>query len=207
MPPKPPRGVDIDRIKQAKVNLSKARVNFVTKNNEAKKAKKEWEGASEALERVLEEEFDPQPSLFRQPEPSANGTPASAATPPAEDTAWRDARLDGLGLADSLQEKLFNEGLETIGELSDWLQPKPGGGWTRRLTDIAGIGEGNAEKVMAALDRFWDERRKQQVTQIVDCGGNPPYEAAAPAEDAERADPRASADDDQDEDGEDDEDE
>jgi hypothetical protein len=90
-----------------------------------------------------------------------------------------------LGLAESLLEKLFNAGLETIGELSDWLQPKPGGGWTRQLTDISGIGEGNAEKVMAALNKFWDERRKQAVKEIAGGVGNPPDE---PAADAERVD-------------------
>ena len=101
----------------------------------------------------------------------AIGEPAAAAPEPSaaaelerearEDPEhWRNVKLqsiEGLGLKNA--QKLSDVGLDTLGQLNDWLQPN-GSGFTRKLTDVPGIGEAKAQQIEEALTRFWEQRNR-----------------------------------------------
>jgi len=60
-------------------------------------------------------------------------------------------KVEQLGLAKTLTKKLIDARLETLGLLSD-LMAEQGTWWHR---EVAGVGEGGAEKVSDAMADFW----------------------------------------------------
>ena len=69
----------------------------------------------------------------------------------ARKDAWRAVKVEQLGLAKTLTKKLIDARLETLGLLSD-LMAEQGTWWHR---EVAGVGEGGAEKVSDAMADFW----------------------------------------------------
>jgi len=100
--------------------------------------KKKYEAEQSALDVLLDE--DPlQQKLFK---------PEAAATV-ADD--WRSLDINQLqnhGVTESQCDKLSAAGIDTLGDLQDWMQ-KHGQFWTR---DIKGIGESKAEAIADAMN-------------------------------------------------------
>lgn len=144
-----PHVPDMERINGARSRLREAQSKHIAAASKAKQAKKEWEGAAENLLRVLDEEYDPQPTLFE----------ATGAGPGDDDDGWREVPLAELDLAKNILEKLSDAGIETIGDLHDHGEPSQSG-WVKRLNDVKGLGEKAVEKIEAALDDFWARRAK-----------------------------------------------
>ena len=110
------------------------------------------------------------PDLFRQldqeaPAAKSNGTHQAAEpaahsnghAPAPDDSAWRKELLSDVltraGFTGKLIEKLADADLATLGELADFTA-------IRRLTDIKGVGEANAEKIEKALENHWAQRQE-----------------------------------------------
>lgn len=97
------------------------------------------------------------PNLFSAV-PSVNGAGESSGGE-ASDELWRSFPLErwtAHDLPKGVIKKLSEASppITTVGELSDYQAPKANG-WVPKLTDIAGIGSGAAEKIGAASELFW----------------------------------------------------
>jgi hypothetical protein len=91
---------------------------------------------------------------------------AEAAKPAAPDDLWREhpiSRWEKFGLkpkdvdslaAGELKKEDARFPIMTVGDLSRFSAPS-GSGWTRKLTDIKGIGPGGAERIHNAETAFW----------------------------------------------------
>jgi hypothetical protein len=75
-----------------------------------------------------------------------------------EDDSWKDVLLSEVfsGLPKGLQQKVLDGGLVTLNDVTEHCKHK-------RLTDILGVGQANADKLQAAMDDFW-QRRKELAT-------------------------------------------
>ncbi len=125
--------------------------------------KGEGKAAVVKLRRMVRESKEP--NLFTKPKKPkvkpSNDAPdvIFTVTPDADDT-WRAVPLASLSLPAGIVAKLAAVGIGTVGELADYQEPDKNTGWTKQLTDIAGIGKGAAEKIGAATEQFWSERKK-----------------------------------------------
>jgi hypothetical protein len=63
---------------------------------------------------------------------------------------WREVQLETM-FDGSLLQSLVESGIETVGQLSDYSSGN------KRLTDIAGIGPGKAQKIEDAILKFWQD--------------------------------------------------
>lgn len=63
---------------------------------------------------------------------------------------WRDTGLEELGLTTKVLSSLGEVGIIDLGGLADWTT-------TKQLTDIKGIKEATAEKIMDAAEKFWSK--------------------------------------------------
>jgi uncharacterized coiled-coil protein SlyX len=157
-----------DTLARSREKVERLKDEHEDAKSEASAAKKRYEAAVDehfALERDLgsgQQRLpfppDPEPAKPAEELPAPN---AMAAADDAPDETWRTVKLSNLGVADELPDgivfSLADAGLETLGQLHDWLQPGLSG-YTKRLTDIAGIGAAKAEKIECALEAFWARR-------------------------------------------------
>jgi len=79
------------------------------------------------------------------------GEPAPAADTTADPEAWRAETIDGLDLGNRSRNALVKAGLETMGDLADWMQAK-GDFWAK---DIKGLGGKSAGEIADAMVDFW----------------------------------------------------
>ena len=79
--------------------------------------------------------------------------------PLAAPDAWREKKIESLGLSATIIKKLSEaaDG-DTIGHLADWLK-KDG----NEFGKIIGFGEQAVEKIEKAMDDFWAENRIEKV--------------------------------------------
>ncbi len=77
--------------------------------------------------------------------------------------------------------------IDTMGAMSRFTAPSDSG-WTRKLTDIKGIGEATVDRYQEASDKFWEAWRNQGVAEAFaeEMGLKKP-EPAAEAEDAPKS--------------------
>ena len=80
------------------------------------------------------------------------------------DESWMAVTLeDAIGeeVGEALVAKLRAENLDTLGDLTEWLSADGG---KNKLTDIAGLGPQKADKIEAALEKFWEKRKEAVVS-------------------------------------------
>lgn len=145
------------RIFNAQEKARKARSEYLLLKEDTKDAKDRWEAATTDLEKIIEEEK--QPNLF---------TPKQEGSAPASsdetDDAWRAVELSTLpDLTPGILKALAgaNPPIITIGDHADYMKPK--GDYEPRLTDIKGIGKGTVDKIDAALELFWTDWKVKQL--------------------------------------------
>lgn len=126
---------------------------------------------------------EPQPGGNGKPKKGAarKAGQATAAQPPVghpsnppgsttwyPDTVWQQYpmdRLSAFGLKPSIVEKLREGTIKgkdpfpilTVGDLNKFTEPIPGTTYTRKLTDIDGIGRQAAEQIENAMSAFWSD--------------------------------------------------
>lgn len=74
-----------------------------------------------------------------------------------EDESWKGTPLTELSIPSKLLDHLAEGRLTTLGELATFTSDP-----FNKLTDLKGIGEKAAEKVDAALEKFWQQRKSDQ---------------------------------------------
>ncbi len=91
---------------------------------------------------------------------------------PAVDDSWKSVPLADLvdkdGLPAKVAQLLGDAGINTLGELAAYSEPAASG-YTKKLTDIAGIGPAKADAIEAATAAFWSRRNAEQA-QAADAG-------------------------------------
>jgi len=85
------------------------------------------------------------------PDDPAVEAPAADPEPSADPEAWRAETIDGLDLGNRPRNALVNAGLETMGDLADWMQAK-GDFWAK---DVKGLGAKSAGEIADAMVDFW----------------------------------------------------
>jgi hypothetical protein len=146
-------------IQEQQIEVANLAVSHSRKQAEAKSVKKELDLAVEDLRdmegRLERGEFSlPFTGLAGEGGAGAAGSGGSAPLAgqlelPIEDNAWKSVPLSELGLTGKLAESLTEAGLTTMGAIAEYT------GSEKRLTDIAGIGPGKAEKVEQACEAYW----------------------------------------------------
>jgi hypothetical protein len=154
---------DLAEIVKLNEEVTELQVVSDDKAKEAKAAKNRLENAQRDLNKFIADLSADRP-LFDRPKPTAAeaadhanaDTPAGPTPPPqADDDAWKRetiASLGNFGLHPKIIEKINEAGILTIGALAEWTNSG------NRHTDIPGIGEGKAQKIDDALDKFWAAR-------------------------------------------------
>lgn len=121
-----------------------------------KLAKAEEKAAGETLQKIVSRGVEHYP-LFDSEKPEAaedSDDQASGETETeADDESWKAVEIGELDVPDGILNKLIEAEIETIGDLANWNESG------KLLTDIEGIGQAKAEKIEAALDKFWAERK------------------------------------------------
>lgn len=125
--------------------------------SEASDAKKSLEVA---LKRLAEMSIEPPPETLWTPKKQADSD--TAAPVDADDEAWRETTLSELGITGKIVEHLTEAELTTLGDISDYTSTG------KQLTDITGIGPGNANKISDACDIYWAQHPRKQVSSADD---------------------------------------
>ncbi len=100
-----------------------------------------------------------------QQELPLNGAVITAAP---DDESWRLVNVSELDLPGGVRKALFEAGLATLGKIADFTAAD------NRLTDVKGIGAGKAEKIEAALEKYWAENprgEKSPAEKVVAAAG------------------------------------
>ncbi len=139
----------MEQIAAARLVVIEAESDYLEKKEEAKRANDTFSAAQTRLMLTIDE--DPEP-LFDSP-PSKNG----AADTDVADDSWRDADIDGLGLADGVVNALREAGLDTIRKIGDYTEK---GG---RLIDVKGVGKSKVDKISDALEQYFAEMQQKQM--------------------------------------------
>lgn len=132
---------------KAEVSQKQAKVDYL--KEALKTAKKAFDVAVAELLVFDEEEL---PLFDNKPSSSSSGKPSKAKA--AMNEAWRDLHITELQLSDRTTELLLSaspSAIETIGDLTDFLNDKKG----RRYTDIDGIGPAKAQEIDDAMVDFF----------------------------------------------------
>lgn len=124
----------IQRIQAARERLRTAELELDRTKEEAKEARKVWEGAVKHLNQVI----DQGPEYL----PLIDGMQVTA------NMDWRDTPIEELGLPETIDTALREAEIKTIGDIASHAEQFD-------LTVIPGIGPAKAEQIEKALDRFW----------------------------------------------------
>lgn len=116
---------------------------YTSFKSKASSAKKLFEEEDRKLRRLIRGGVDPQMGLFDKSE--------SDAEVEVDKDAWKELPLTKLDIPDGVTGKLYDVEIETLGDLSQWMQNDQ---WWK---DIAGVGEKAAEKIADAFAKFWQE--------------------------------------------------
>ena len=116
-----------------------------------KSAKQQYEDAVNELRQLVRCGPDRQQRL-PFPEDEAPVSPMTVNTTVIDDESWKAVPIVELDLAEPIKQKLLDHGISTVGELADYTAQG------NLLTDIKGVGAAKAEKIEAALERFWESR-------------------------------------------------
>lgn len=150
----------LEKIQAAEKDCEDARSILSDAAAEHKAAKKIWEGTVAKLTEIIRWARTPQqPTLFdgvKRPDGTAPNTPRVATAEEVEN-AWRQyplKRWDQFDLSESLITLLGENGINTVGELSDYQKPNDQG-YQKTLTQIKGIGKGKVERIEDANAKFW----------------------------------------------------
>lgn len=156
-------------IAQAERELAKCESEYASAKVEAREAKAAAEKRRKKLFEVINEATGKTATLFAPKTMAAAKADASAAAfgPESTDESWRDAKLDSLNLPDGILKALATVHITTVGEHADYMKPQSNG-FEPRLTDIKGIGKGAVDKIDAALEQFWTERKSAQEANRAD---------------------------------------
>lgn len=159
-----PRWGDVFRLRQ---EIRVADLVYVGLKTETKEAKEHTEYLRSKLLHLIDEiqRGEHQPSLF-----DGVAAHASADTDDSDEDAtveqdWRETPLSELvllGLPESVVAKFASAGIETLGAISDYVEPTAGG-YQKQLTDIPGIGASAVEKFYAAQEKFFEGRTKAEL--------------------------------------------
>lgn len=161
-----------ERLRASRARGKKLEVRMNDSKKQAKTDKQGYEAWVEehfALEEELSSGQQRLPFPAPEPEPTkpeATGTATAVAADDPPDESWRLALLDTLGgIPKSTVAKLYEANICTFGDLIDYQQPSPTG-YVKRLTDIPGIGEASADKILDALAEFWATWAKDQTRAL-----------------------------------------
>lgn len=92
-----------------------------------------------------------------KPEVAHTDEPTAEAVVEVEDESWKGTPLTELSIPSKILDHLAEGRLTTLGELATFTSDP-----FNKLTDLKGIGEKAAEKVEAALEKFWQQRKSDQ---------------------------------------------
>jgi len=139
--PDGPEADYIRRIQAARAALRRAETEYEAAKEEARSAKKAWEEAVRHLTEVIDTGPQRLP-LFDGPEQE----------PPAQqaDDDWKNVPITTLNLPDGITKALHEAGLNTIGQIAEFTADG------NPLTAIPKIGPAKAQKIEAALEKFWE---------------------------------------------------
>lgn len=139
-----------EECRAAAKRTSEARKAVVAAMGALEAAKAKLKQAETTLNELQWEEHrtvvgNPQPMLPYKRDDDQNSPTAS----------WRSMPIDGeeVGLPADVSRLLMEAKLKTLGAFADWVRQG------NDVTDIKGMGEGRAEKLMKALDEFWAKQQ------------------------------------------------
>lgn len=135
---------------------------------------------------------------------TAVATPPLPLAPSADDESWKSIPLSELADKDDFPDYLVAKlataqrkngdpqpPITTLGELVKFQEPEASG-WTKKLTDLQGIGEGAMDKISEATGRFWERWAKEQAARMAAAketesqpGGGTVFADAIPDDEAE----------------------
>jgi hypothetical protein len=153
----------INLIRQAEYSVQSAESDYLRAKEDAAEAKKYFDGKVADLRKIIREGSVSLP-LFDQKKEQSPATSATVETcdpklftgeeeaAPVPDESWRQVTLLDAGVPAPICEKLEGHStpIVTIGDYSDFLAKS----WNK-ITDVAGIGQGKADKIADALVEYW----------------------------------------------------
>lgn len=129
--------------------VCEARTKWASAKDRASGLKKEFDALNGDLLTLIQRGPDMQTKLpLDGGQPSGGDEPAAATV---VSDAWRDVEVGELDVPDSLVSKLCENGLHTLGELSDFWKGR------RELTELKGIGGAKSDAVADAFARYGQE--------------------------------------------------
>lgn len=133
-----------EQIKSLAAKVAHARINWKTAKDEASESKKLLDALQGDLVSLIRRGPDLQRRL-----PLSDESPIEAAVAVVQEmTAWRDVEVGELNISDAMANKLIENGLSTLGELSGfWKAGKV-------LTEIKGIGGAKADLIADAFAEY-----------------------------------------------------
>lgn len=154
-------------IDALEIEVRSAEDHFLALKAQAAEQKKVFEGMEVELRQLIRKRREmrgkkPEASLFdaaadRVP---GDGCAIIGGADPLE-SLWKQYPLErwtAFGLTKKHIEKLHSANLVTVGDLAEYTQPNPSNPeWSKRLTDIAGIGKQTGEKIEEANLLFFAE--------------------------------------------------
>jgi hypothetical protein len=160
----------LNRIRKQKDVVRAAQAEFHVAKDEASQLRKVMDHEQEKLFKLVELSQEPAP-LFDGVQTDDKGQ-ADLDT----DDSWKDVKLEEVfaGLTAVLRQKVTDAALVTMNDITEWCKAK-------KLTDIPGVGEGNAKKLENAIDEFW-QRRKEAAEATTKPSANGTHATAAPLE-------------------------
>jgi len=137
------------RIEAQAVRVERKRREMEEVALELKQVKSEYEAERGRLERMARKSDEP---LFAEP----------------EEKDWATVSVNTLGLPHAITTALEEAKLGTIGAIAAYC--KDG----KDLTEVDRIGQAAAEKILAALDVFWEKQKLTEETEPDDGADNDP---------------------------------
>lgn len=120
-----------------------------------KSEKQHYEDAVNELRQLVRRGPDRQQRLPFPDDDQVTPEPITVNTTETDDDSWKPTPIIELdGLAEPIKNKLLDAGISTVGELADFTATG------NLLTDVKGIGAAKAEKIEAALEKFWEGRKQ-----------------------------------------------
>lgn len=167
-------------IMEALILVEAKEAAWVAAKDVAKEAKEDQEVAERELRQLIKDRDTQrgkprQPTLYDDAQAKTDGHWAAQedlrspdeVAPPAQDESWKSVPLADLVLLDGLPAKIAETlaspvhkergpmaPISTVGELAAYSTPEPGG-WTKKLSDLKGIGPAKVELIDAAMLKFW----------------------------------------------------
>lgn len=153
----------INQTRELESRASSIAVEVESLKDDLKSAKQRYDDAVDELRDLIRRGPDAQARL---PFPEDDGPrelghvtitkPLTTNTSTEPDESWKPTPIVELeSLPQPIKDKLLDAGISTVGELADYTSQG------NQLTDIKGIGAAKAEKIEAAMEKFWESRNSE----------------------------------------------